>query len=121
MMKKTDLELSKVQWTMQDYDLDSCKMIAQWIYRHIKLHETDFTMLDAGIKDICLSNRAYNVLKENGIVSLQELLILTSQEHRIRLLKGAGKTVTNEIEEKVRKFQNTHIFKSKNIPIHSTL
>ena|SRR2546430_11237247 len=120
-MKNRDLELSKVQWTMQDYDLDSCKMIAKWLYRHIKLHEIDFTTLDASIEDIGLSNRAYNVLKVNSILSLQELLILASQGHSIRLLKGAGYAVTKEIQEKVLKFQNTYIFKSKNANMLSPL
>lgn len=114
-MKKRNHALSEVQWTMRDYDLDSCKMIAKWLSRHIKLHETDFTAIDASIEDIGLSNKAYNVLKVNSIMSLQELMILASKGHSIRLLKGAGSTVTKEIQEKVLKFQNTYILKSKNV------
>ena len=117
-MKQSARELSNVQWTMQDYDLDSYKRIAKWLYRHIKLHEIDFTTLEVTIDDIGLSDRAYHVLQQNGIVSLQQLLILTSQGHSIRLLKGAGKNVTKEIQEKVLKFQNTYIFNNKNIHTH---
>ncbi|OQP44970.1 hypothetical protein A4D02_09305 [Niastella koreensis] len=100
---------------MHDSDLANYKMVANWLYRHIKLHEMDFSIIDANIEDIGLSGRAYNVLKENDIKSLQELLILVSNGHSIRVLKGAGKTVTKEIEEKVLKFQHAHIFKDRNV------
>jgi DNA-directed RNA polymerase alpha subunit len=77
------------------------------------LHETDFTAINATIEDIGLSNRAYNVLIVNGIHSVQQLLIMASDGHRIKFLKGAGPTVANEIQQKLLKFQNTHIFKGK--------
>jgi len=120
-MKNRDHQLSNVQWTRQDYDLDSYKFVAKWLFRHIKLHEMDFTTINARIEDIGLSNRATTVLKENNITSLQELLILASNPHHIRVLKGAGRIVTQEIVEKTLDFQNTHIFKDNNVQMRSPL
>jgi DNA-directed RNA polymerase alpha subunit len=117
-MEIKNFKLSNVQWAMQDYDLDSCKMVAQWLARHIKLQETDFANVNATIGDLGLSNRANNVLKINGINSLKELLILASKGHHIQLLKGAGATVTKEIEQKLHKFQNSHIFRSKKLHVY---
>lgn len=115
------IRLGHVQLTMFEYDLDTCKFIAKWLSRHIKLHEMDFTTLDASIADIGLSNRAYNVLQQNNITTLQQLLILASNPHHIRMLKGAGHVLTHEINEKVLKFQNTYIFKDKNVHTPSSL
>ena len=114
-MENRNLKLSRVQWEMQDYDLNTCKMVAEWLNGHIKLYEADFTDISATIEDIGLSKRAYNVLKQNGIVSLQELLILVSKGASIQYLKGAGAAVTQEIKEKVLKFENSVIFKSKKL------
>ena len=114
-METRNLILSRVQWVMQDYDLDNCKMVAKWLMRHIKLHETDFSDIKANIEDIGLSNRAKNVLKANGITSIQELLVLVSNGHGIQILKGAGTSVTKEIEQKVLRFQNDIIFKAKKV------
>lgn len=116
-MKNSNKKLSDVQWVMKDYDLDSCKMIAKWLSRHIKLHEIDFTAIHATIEDIGLSNRASNVLKANEITSLQNLLILASDGYNIQYLKGSGAAVTKEIQQKVLKFQNTYIFKAKKLPM----
>ena len=118
-MRSKEYQLWSVQATMHEFNLDSYKMVAKWLLRQIKLHEMDFTTIDAKIEDIDLSTRAYNVLKENKITSLQQLLILVSDGISIRLLKGAGKTIANEIEKKVLEFQHTHILKDKNINMHS--
>jgi len=116
-MENRNIKLSRIQWEMQDYDLESCKIVAEWLNGHIKLYETDFSSISASIEDIGLSKRAYNVLKENGIVSLQELFILVSNRHSIQLLKGAGEAVTAEITQKVLKFENSLIFKSKTLNV----
>jgi DNA-directed RNA polymerase alpha subunit len=118
MMETRNVILSRVQWVMQDYDLVNCKMVAKWLAMHIKLRETDFTDIKANIEDIGLSNRAKNVLKTNGILTMQELLILVSNRYSIQFLKGAGTAVTREIEKKVLTFQHSIIFKPKKQKAH---
>jgi DNA-directed RNA polymerase alpha subunit len=113
-MKSREHRLWHIQITMHEYDLDSRKFVAKWLLKLIKLQEMDFTTINAGIEDIGLSNRAYNVLKENNVTSLQQLLILVADGVSIPVLKGAGKIVAQEIEKKALQFQNTYIFKDKN-------
>jgi DNA-directed RNA polymerase alpha subunit len=120
-MKSREHRLWHIQITMHEYDLDSRKFVAKWLLRLIKLQEMDFTTINAGIEDIGLSNRAYNVLKENNITSLQQLLILVADGVSIPVLKGAGKIVAQEIEKKALQFQDTYIFNDKNAHMRSPL
>jgi DNA-directed RNA polymerase alpha subunit len=110
-MKNRNLELSRAQWIIRTFDLESCKMLNSWLTKYIKLLEADVSQINKTIKDIGLSNRAYNVLKVNGIDSIQQLLIVSNDWNNIRALKGAGRIVVKEIQEKVGEFQNTYVFK----------
>lgn len=112
-------QLWNVQLTMHTYDVDTCKLVARWLSRYIKIHEIDFTQIDAGLADLGLSNRAQNVLKQNKVTTLKQLLILLSDGISIPLLKGAGKVVASEIEKKALTFQNTYIFKDKAVYMRS--
>jgi DNA-directed RNA polymerase alpha subunit len=118
---KEQQQLWNVQLTMHNFNLASHKFVATWLSRHIQLHEMDFTVIDARIEDIGLSNRAYNVLKQNNVTSLQQLLILVSDGFSIPLLKGSGKIIADEIKRKALTFQNTHIFKDKNLHMRSQM
>jgi DNA-directed RNA polymerase alpha subunit len=103
----------QTQYALRDFDVDGLKQLSKWLNRQIKLMETDITKYKKTLEDLGLSNRAYNVLKNNGIDTIQKLHQKSLKEDNIRLLKGAGNQVTKEIMEKIRAFHNTYIFKMK--------
>jgi DNA-directed RNA polymerase alpha subunit len=110
-MKNRNLQVSRAQWIIKTFDLESCKMLSTWLTRYIKLLEADVSQINKTIKDIGLSNRAYNVLKLNGIDSIQQLMMISQDWDNIRVLKGAGQIVVKEIQQKVGEFQNTYLLK----------
>jgi DNA-directed RNA polymerase alpha subunit len=107
-MKNRKLEITRAQWLIKTFDLQSCKMLSHWLTGHIKLLEMDVSRFDKSIKEIGLSTRAYNVLRFNGIDSLKELIVISYDLDNIRILKGAGVKVVKEIREKVHEFKDTY-------------
>jgi len=105
---KRNTEISHIQTTLRSFDLDSCKFIAIWLSDYINILEIDINTLNKTIRDLDLSKRAYNVLKTNGIDTIQQLLVISANWDNIRILKGAGDIVTNEIQEKITEFQDEH-------------
>jgi DNA-directed RNA polymerase alpha subunit len=103
----------QTQWSLRDFDSESLKELSKWIQKQIKLLDTDVTKYNKTLEQLDLSNRAYNVLKNNGIDTIQQLHKLSIKEDNIKVLKGAGNLVANEILQKIRDFQETNIFKQK--------
>lgn len=112
-MKNKELEISGIQRCILDMDLDSCKTLSKWLSRHIKLYETDVTKINKTLNDVGFSKRAYNVLKNNGIESIFQLNVLSSDWAKLQSLKGAGPTTAKEIRRKIFEFQNLYIFRDR--------
>jgi DNA-directed RNA polymerase alpha subunit len=109
-MKKEDSEILHIQTILRRLDLDSCVFIANWLSDHINFLETDISSFDKNIEQLNLSKRAYNVLKLNGIDTIQKLLKISSTWAGVGILKGAGIIVVKEIQQKITEIQNTNVF-----------
>jgi DNA-directed RNA polymerase alpha subunit len=92
-MKKEDSEILHIQTILRRLDL-----------------ETDISSFDKNIEQLNLSKRAYNVLKLNGIDTIQKLLKISSTWAGVGILKGAGIIVVKEIQQKITEIQNTNVF-----------
>ena len=107
-MISTNGEISLVQRTIRTFDLDSCKLIASWLTEHIKTLELDISVFNKSIQQLGLSTRALNVLKINGIHTIQQLVKISADRNNIRKLKGAGEIVVSEIQQKVTSLQKEY-------------
>jgi len=112
-IKNREHQVSSMKWQIRDFDLEGYKLLAKWLSRQIKILETDVRKYNITLEDIGLSNRAYNVLKNNGIDTLYQLNKLSVNWDNIFMLKGAGRLVCAEIRQKLSEFQNRYIFKGK--------
>jgi len=101
-MENNTEKIARIQSALQALDLEGCKFIASWLSDHIKQHGS----FNKTIHDLKLSNRAFNVLRKNGIVTLQQLLNKTAGSENIWALKGAGKIVTQELQQKIAELRN---------------
>jgi DNA-directed RNA polymerase alpha subunit len=97
-------KISLIQKELCSFDLDSCKLIAEWLKNRIKVLEIDLSVYDKNIQDIGLSTRTFNVLQNNGIYTIQELLKAAGNWDNIRSLKGVGPFVESEIQKKVTEY-----------------
>ncbi|OQP48040.1 hypothetical protein A4H97_29835 [Niastella yeongjuensis] len=109
--KNSKLQVLKVKESLRDFDLESCKIIAQWLSNHIKLLQADEKAFKITLEDMGLSNRAYNVIKKNGIDTIHQLHKLSLNEDNIKVLVGAGPLVSAEILRTMRALQNKYILK----------
>jgi DNA-directed RNA polymerase alpha subunit len=89
-------------------DYAKCKFLAEWLTQHIRNMEIDKELYNADIQHLDLSNRTMTVLRTNNIVSVGELLNRAVNWDQIRVLKGAGTKVLQEIKEKVDELRKIH-------------
>jgi DNA-directed RNA polymerase alpha subunit len=108
-MISTNTQISLVQRTLRTFDLDSCKLIASWLTEHMKTLELDISVFNKKIQQLGLSTRALNVLKINGIHTIQQLIEVSADWDNIRKLKGAGEIIVSEIQKKVTSLQKEYI------------
>ncbi len=107
-MISTNSQVAIVQKTIRTFDLDSCKLIASWLTEHIKALELDMSVFNKKIQQLGLSTRALNVLKINGILTIQQLIDISADWDNIRKLKGAGEIIVSEIQQKVTSLQKEY-------------
>lgn len=100
-MNRDAHEILQVQRNIQHFDVKQCKLLANWLAAHIDALEIDKKMFQENIQQLHLSARAGNVLKANGILTIGQLLTKCVNWDEIKILKGAGEKVVQEIQEKV--------------------
>ena len=101
-------KISLIQKELCSFDLDTCKLIAKWLNKRIKVLEIDLLVNDKNIQNLGFSTRALNALQNNGINTLQELVKASGNWDNIRMLKGVGPFV----EAEIRKIVDEYIKKS---------
>jgi DNA-directed RNA polymerase alpha subunit len=100
-MDRTNPEISGIQRSIQYFDLNKCKLLADWLAEHIHTMEIDKKLYKVTIHQLKLSARATNVLLNNNIVTIGQLLNTAVNWDEIRALKGAGQKVLQELQQKV--------------------
>ena len=100
-MDRTANEILNIQRSIQYFDLNKCKLLASWLAEHIHAMEVDKAQYKISIQQLKLSSRATNVLLSNNIFTIGQLLYKAVNWDEIRVLKGAGEKVLQEIKEKV--------------------
>jgi DNA-directed RNA polymerase alpha subunit len=100
-MEKYAPNILQIQKNIQHFDVKQCKQLASWLAEHIRELEIDKKLYKTTIKQLHLSVRAYNVLRSSGIFTIGQLLTLSMNWDNIKVLKGAGEKVVQEIQQKV--------------------
>jgi DNA-directed RNA polymerase alpha subunit len=100
-MNKNSNDIVYLQKIIQGFDISECQFIAVWLSDHIKTLEIDRELFKINIQQLELSARTFNLLKENKINSIGELLTRSSDWDKIRMLKGAGEKVLEEIKQTI--------------------
>jgi len=100
-MDRTTPEILNIQRTIQYFDLNKCKLLADWLAQHIQAMEIDKQLYKVSIHQLQLSPRASNVLLSNNIFTIGQLLSKAINWDEIRVLKGAGDKVLTELQQKV--------------------
>ncbi|WP_207515006.1 DNA-directed RNA polymerase subunit alpha C-terminal domain-containing protein [Longitalea luteola] len=99
-------ELQYILDALKSLDLPKCKLIANWLSEYIKMQEIDYYEIShKSIQELNLSPRAEKVLKNNNIHTIGSLINRASNWDNIRILKGAGKVVVNELAQKIKEIQ----------------
>jgi DNA-directed RNA polymerase alpha subunit len=98
-------EIRYVQNIIRTLDVQHCKTIASWLSDHINMLEIDDALFKINIQQLRLSVRTYNVLRNNRIDTIGELIQRASDWNNIIMLKGAGKKVANELNQKISQIQ----------------
>jgi len=98
-MKNNDPEITAIKKAIRALDLRACKYFAAWLSEHIRLLEINSQRSDKSIKELGLSQRAYNVLTSYGIHSIDQLLAMDWDD--VKIMKGAGNVVVEEIRKKI--------------------
>jgi DNA-directed RNA polymerase alpha subunit len=109
-------EILHVQNILRTLDVQNCKTIANWLSDHINMLEIDDALFKINIQQLRLSARTYNVLRNNRIDTIGQLIQRASDWNNIKMLKGVGKKVANELHQKIsqiqqRKFQDLNTMK----------
>lgn len=100
-MPITNSKISFIPKLLYSLDLNSCKLIADWLNNHIKILEIEHWVYDKNLQHVGLSVRTFNVLKKNEIYTIQELIKTSANWDNIKKLKGVGPFVEAEIKKKV--------------------
>jgi DNA-directed RNA polymerase alpha subunit len=98
-------DILHIQRNMQHFDLNKCKMLADWLAARIHMMEIDKKQYKTSIHELQLSPRTANVLLANDIITIGELLNKAVNWDEIRVLKGAGAKVQAELQEKVNELR----------------
>ena len=106
-------KISLIQKRLWSFDLESCRLISNWLSHHIKTFEVDIPVINENIQELGFSTRAYNVLKANGIYTIRQLVDASANWDNIRILKGVGKTVEEEIHKKVIDIRKNKLLKQQ--------
>lgn len=101
-------EILHIQRNVYMLDYTKCKFLAEWLAQHIRNMEIDKELYKADIQHLDLSPRTMTVLRTNNIVSVGELLNRAVNWDQIRILKGAGTKVLQEIKQKVEELRKIH-------------
>lgn len=96
-----DHEIEYLQKTLQHFDVERCRLIARWLSEHIQTLETDKQLYRTSIRQLNLSTRTFNILQYNNINTVADLIKLAADPDNIKQLKGAGRKVMSEINEKL--------------------
>ena len=100
-MDNPDHDILQVQQIIQRFDIKKCRIIDDWLSAHIRTLEVDKKLFKINIHQLRLSARTYNLLMENEINSVGKLLARSADWDSIRMLKGAGEKVQQEIKQKI--------------------
>jgi DNA-directed RNA polymerase alpha subunit len=100
-MNKNSDDIVYLQKIILGFDINECQSMAVWLSDHIKTLEVDRKLFNINIQQLELSARTFNLLKENKINSIGELLNRSSDWNSMRILKGAGEKVLQEIQQKI--------------------
>jgi len=100
-------DIIHIQRSILQFDLDKCKLLADWLAEHIRNMEVDQELYKVDILHLNLSRRTLTILRANNILSVGQLLIKANNWDQIRILKGAGAKMINEIREKVDEIRKT--------------
>lgn len=87
---------------LRSLDVQKCKLIATWLSEHIKMLENHNGIYNKSIQQLSLSSRTQKVLKRNNIDTIGSLIQRASNWDNIRILKGAGEKVLNELDQKIK-------------------
>ena len=98
-MKNNDPEISAIKKAIRALDLQACRHLASWLAEHIRLLEINSQRSNKSIKELGLSQRAYNVLTSYGIRTIHQLLAIDWDD--VKIMKGAGNVVVEEIQKKI--------------------
>jgi DNA-directed RNA polymerase alpha subunit len=101
-----EYQISYLQKVIQNLDVNHCKVIANWLTNYIKTFEVEDELHKIHIRQLGLSARTYNVLHANNINTIGQLVKLSADWDNIRILKGAGDKVLNEIKQKLAQLQS---------------
>jgi len=84
------------------------ELFEKWIKSHTNTNDTingDNALFNTSIEDLEISNRTYNVLKANDILTLKDVIQLTELD--LSRLKGMGKKSIDEVIEILARFNLT--------------
>jgi DNA-directed RNA polymerase alpha subunit len=100
-MNTHDHEMTHLQKTLQHFDVERCKLIANWLTEYIQTLEADGQLYNLPIQQLHLSTRTFNILQCNKISTVGQLIKKATDWDSIKQLKGAGEKVLTEIAEKL--------------------
>jgi DNA-directed RNA polymerase alpha subunit len=109
---KNKEQILAVQSTIQTFDIDDCEFLANWLSHHIKLLKGENLHIN-NIKELGLSSRSNNVLRINGIHSIDQLIQLCTNWDDVKMLRGAGKVVLEELRKKIAEIEQPTIIQDK--------
>ena len=102
-------DIQYIQRNIQYFDLEKCKLLADWLTDRIHKMEIDKKLYKTSIDQLKLSARARNVLGSNGIFTIGDFLSKAVDWDEIRVLKGAGDKVLTELQEKINELRKIPI------------
>lgn len=100
-------EILYVQNILRRLDVQHCKTVANWLSDFINMLEIDDAHFKINIQQLGLSARTYKVLRNNRIDTIGQLLQRASDWNNILMLKGAGKKVASELNQKISQIQQS--------------
>ncbi|OQP54346.1 hypothetical protein A4H97_22970 [Niastella yeongjuensis] len=100
-------DIIHIQRSIAHFDLKKCQALAGWLAGHIQAMEIDKQLYKVSIEQLNLSTRALHVLRYNDIITIGQLLKKAVNWDDIKVLKGAGEKVLNEIKQKVDELRQT--------------
>lgn len=102
-------EMLYVQTILRTLDVQHCKTVAVWLSDHINMLEIDDAHFKTTIQELGLSPRTYKVLRNNCIDTIGQLIQRASDWNNIIMLKGAGKKVASELNQKISQIQQSKL------------